>query len=131
MAERMPVLRRARLVGGREVSVVAGWLAAAGFKGLKNWIWLAIISGVIAAIWAFVAVADRRHENTLDVARDAGATAAVAAGQQQTLDQLGDANNAAQELRDLGERSARRYADCLLDSRDKAACERYNPDPQP
>lgn len=113
------------------MSAIAGWLAAAGFRGLRNWIWIAIIGAIVAAIWTFVAIADRRHENALEVAAGAGASAAVVAGQAQTLDQLGDANNAAQELRTGGERSAARYAGCLLDSRDKAACERFNPGPRP
>jgi hypothetical protein len=105
-----------------------GFLAAAGFRGIANWIWIAIVGAIVAAIWTFVAVADRRHENSLEVAKQAGGTAAVVAGQAQTLDQLGDANHAAQELRNSGERSTARYADCLLDSRDKQACERFNPD---
>ncbi len=105
------------------------FLAAAGFKGLANWIWIAIVGAVIASIWAFVAITDRRHENTLDIAREAGGTAAIVAGQAQTLNQLGDANDAAQDLRTGGKRSAARYSGCLLDSRDKAACERFNPDP--
>jgi hypothetical protein len=107
------------------------FLAAAGFKGIRNWIWIAVIGAVIAAIWTFVAIADRRHENTLEVATQAGAATAVVAGQAQTLDQLGDANHAAQDLRTGGERSAARYSGCLLDSRDKAACERFNPGAQP
>ena len=105
------------------------FLAAAGFKGLKNWIWIAIVGAVIAAIWTFVAIADRRHENALEVAKDAGATGAVVAGQAQTLDQLGDANNAEQDLRSSGERSAARFDQCLLDNRDKRTCERFRPAP--
>lgn len=107
------------------------FLAAAGWRGLKNWIWIAIVGAAVAAIWTFVAIADRRHENALELAAGAGASAAIVAGQAQTLDQLGDANDAAQELRTGGERSAARYSGCLLDSRDKAACERFNPSPRP
>jgi hypothetical protein len=111
------------------VSTVATFLAAAGFKGLKNWIWIALIGAAIAGVWTFVAIADRRHENALDVAADAGALGAVVAGQTQTLDQLGDANNAEDNLRSSGERSAARFDQCLLDSRDKRTCERYRPAP--
>lgn len=106
---------------------IGTFLAAAGWRGLKNWIWIAIIGAAVAAIWTFVAVADRRHENALEVAKDAGAIGAVAAGQAQTLDQLGDANNAEETLRSSGERSAARFDQCLLDAREPAGCERYRP----
>lgn len=105
------------------------WLGAAGFKGLKNWIWIAIVGSAIAAIWTFVAIADRRHENALDVAAESGAVSAAAKGLTQTLDQLGDANNAEQNLRSSGERSAARFDQCLLDARDPSTCERYRPLP--
>lgn len=111
------------------MSWVGTFLAAAGWRGLKNWIWIAIIGAAVAAIWTFVAIADRRHENALEVAKDARATGATAAGQAQTLDQLGDANNAQQDLRQSGERSAARFDQCLLDNRDKRTCERYRPAP--
>lgn len=113
------------------MGTIGTFLAAAGFKGLKNWIWIAIVAAIVAAIWAAVAIADRRHENALDVAADAGALGAVVAGQTQTLDQLGDANNAEETLRSTGERSAARFDQCLLDNRDKRTCERYRPAAQP
>jgi hypothetical protein len=109
------------------VSAVATFLAAAGFRGLKNWIWIALIGAAIAGVWTFIAIADRRHENALDVAADAGAMGAVVAGQAQTLDQLGDANNAEDNLRSSGERSAARFDQCMLDNRIKRTCERYRP----
>lgn len=111
------------------MTTIGTFLAAAGWRGLKNWIWIAIVGAVIAAIWTFVTINDRRHENTLEVAKEAGATGAVVAGQAQTLDQLGDANNAEQDLRSSGERSAARFDQCLLDNRDKTTCERYRPAP--
>lgn len=91
-------------------------------------------AGVLATLglmaWLLLAIADRWHENTIAVATEAGATGAVVAGQNQTLEQLKDANDAEQDLRSSGERSALRYSDCLLDARDRAACERYNPLPR-
>ena len=105
------------------------FLGAAGLKGIANWIWIAIVSALIAAIWAVVAIADRRHENALQTAAKGGAAASVVAGQAQTFNQLGDANHAEQDLRSSGERSAQRHADCLRDSRDRTACERYRPLP--
>lgn len=109
------------------MSAIATFLAAAGFKGLKNWIWITIVGAAVAGIWIIVAINDRRHENALEVAKDAGATGAIVAGQAQTLDQLGDANNAEQDLREHGERSAARFDQCLLDARNPAGCERYRP----
>ena len=111
------------------MSAIATFLAAAGFRGLKNWIWIALIGAAITVILTFVAVADRRHENALEVAADAGAIGAVVAGLTQTLDQLGDANDAEETLRSSGERSADRFDQCLLDNRDKSTCERYRPAP--
>jgi uncharacterized membrane protein YccC len=108
---------------------IGGFLAAAGFRGIANWIWIAIVGAAIAGIWTFVAVADRRHENALEVAAEGGATAATNKGLAQTLDQLGDANNAEDNLRSSGERSAARFDQCLLDNRDKRTCERYRPAP--
>jgi hypothetical protein len=95
---------------------LAPWVAGAA---------LVAIIGLLAAL--LMAIADRWHENTIAVATEAGATGAVVAGQAQTLDQLGDANHAEQNLRSSGERDPKRYAGCLLDSRDKARCERFNP----
>jgi flagellar biosynthesis/type III secretory pathway M-ring protein FliF/YscJ len=113
------------------MSAIGAFLAAAGFRGIANWIWIALVAALVAAIWAFVAIADRRHENALETAAAGGATGAVVAGQTQTLDQLGDANNAQQDLRERGERSAARHDQCLRDARDPAGCERYRPLAQP
>jgi len=98
---------------------LAPWAAGVGVLAI-----LGLLAGLAATI------ADRWHENTITVAQEAGATAAVVAGQNQTLDQLGDANNAEQDLRSSGERSPMRYADCLLDARNKDSCERYRPVPR-
>lgn len=109
------------------MSAIAAFLAAAGWRGVRNWIWIAIVGAAVAAIWTLVAIADRRHQHSLEVAKNAGAIGAIVAGQEQTLDQLGDANNAEQILRSAGERSSARYEQCLLDARDPAGCERYRP----
>lgn len=101
------------------------WLAA--LTPLGRTVLIGALVAIIAVIWIIIEIADRRHQNALDAASTAGAASAVAGGQAQTLDQLGDANNAAQDLRSAGERSPLRYSHCLLDSRDKAACERFKP----
>lgn len=96
------------------MNVLGKFLAAAGWQGLKNWIWIALVGAAVAAIWTFVAIADRRHENALDVARDAGAAAAVVAGQQTTIDQVKDAKNAADQIRN--DRGFVRYCQCVRDA---------------
>ena len=84
---------------------------------------------IIAALLVFMVmrIAAGWFQQTIDTAKEAGASEAVIAGQTSTLDQLGDANNAEQDLRSSGERDPRRYADCLRDSRDKGRCGRFNP----
>lgn len=96
------------------MSWLATFLGAAGFKGLKNWVWIAIIAAGVAAIWAFVAIADRRHENALEVAAQGGAASAIAAGQQVTIDQVKDAKDAADQIRH--NRGFVRYCQCLRDA---------------
>lgn len=104
-----------------------GNLLGASFAGLKVKVWLAL-AGVLAVVaFVVIRVADNAVEDTLDTAKEAGASGVVIAGQEQTLDQLGDANDAEKDLRAGGERSAARYDQCLQDSRRRAACERYRP----
>lgn len=107
------------------MSEILGMLGAKGLLGLQRWIWIAV---VIAAILIVIQIADAWHQNSLDMAEDAGATKAVVAGQNQTLDQLKDANDAEQEIRN-GDRSRVAYDECLRNNRNKPACERYNPEP--
>ena len=95
------------------------------FAGLEVKIWLAIAVFLAGVAFVVIQVADNAVEDTLDTAKDAGAAEAVIEEKNQTLDQLGDANDAEQDLR--GERNADRYSQCLSDSRDKSRCERYRP----
>ena len=85
--------------------------------------------GLGLIVWAIIGTYDNTLDDARDTGREAGAAGAVIAGQAQTLDQLKDANDAEQDLRSSGERSARKYDQCLLDSRRKEACERYRPVP--
>lgn len=111
------------------MSWLGTFLAAAGFRGIANWIWIALVAAAIGGIWAFVAIADRRHENALETAAEGGAASAVAAGYQQTLDQLEDANNAEQDLRSAGPRSQPAFDECLRNNRNRAACDDLRPLP--
>jgi hypothetical protein len=107
---------------------LTGWFASLAPRG-----WL-LVGGaaalVIAGIVAFK-VLDNSGKRTVAVARQAGTVEAVATGQAQTLEQLKDANDAEQDLRSSGERSAARFDQCLQDSRRPAACERYRPVARP
>ena len=93
----------------------------------KGWIALGVVALLIAGVTAAVLISDNRDERLVETAKGSGAAEAVITGQTATLDQLGDANNAEQDLRAGGERSAARYAECLRNSRRPAACERYRP----
>ena len=94
----------------------------------KRFAWVPLVIAALLVLAFIYWIATSWFDTAIDTAKDAGTTEAVVAGQNQTLDQLGDANVAEQNLRTGGERSAERYAGCLLDSRNKDRCERYNPD---
>lgn len=104
---------------------IGAWFLGKGVAGLARWAWIGIIA---ALVFVVIMIADRWHENTITTAENAGATKAVVAGQNQTLEQLGDANDAEQNLNAGGERSSTRYNDCLRDNRKPRSCQRYNPD---
>ena len=104
------------------------FLTARGLLGLAKGAWLAIAAiGLLLIVWAIADSFNDTIDDARTAGREAGAQGAVIAGQNQTLEQLGDANAAEQDLRSSGERSARKYDQCLLDNRRKAACERYKP----
>ena len=104
------------------------WLAAKGALALARGAWIFIaLAGIALIAWA----AADRFADTIDTATETGRTIGgqetVIAGQNQTLDQLGDAKHAQQDLRERGLRSDARYQQCLLDSDRPDACERYKP----
>lgn len=92
----------------------------------KGWIVIAAVGLVIAAITAVVLIADNRDKRMIETAQDSGKSEAVIEGQNQTLDQLKEANDAEREV-NRRERNAARFDQCLQDSRDAARCERYRP----
>ena len=104
------------------------FLTANGLFGLARWGWIVIaLVGALLIAWAIIGTYDNTLDDARENGREAGAACTVIAGQNQTLDQLKDANDAEQDLRSAGDRDARRYEQCLLDNRRKAACERYRP----
>lgn len=107
------------------------FLGKAGWYGIRNYVWLAAILLFIAAIVAAVMIGrhavDRALEQSAEQGEEIGGQAAVIAGQKQTLDQLGDAKNAENDLTRAGDRSAIGYNECLRNNRRKQSCERYKP----
>ena len=108
-----------------------GFLSGAGrFIGSiapKGWIAIGLVTLLIAGVTAAVLISGQRDDRLIETAQEGGAADAVISGQNTTLDQLGDANNAEQEIRNAGERSAARFDDCLRNNRREGACERFRP----
>lgn len=93
----------------------------------KGWLVIGVAAALVAAVAAVVIISDNRDKRLVETAEGAGAADAVITGQNRTLDQLGDANDAEANLRAGGERNADRFNQCLQDSRRPEACERYRP----
>ncbi|MBX7496745.1 hypothetical protein K3172_12840 [Qipengyuania sp. 6B39] len=102
-----------------------GQALGASLGPLKVKAWL-MIAAVIAGL-AFVAIriADNAFEDTLDTAKDAGKAEAVVEGHETTLQQVGAANEAGNQVRD--DRGNSRYDECVRSATDATAgnCERY------
>jgi hypothetical protein len=104
------------------------WLAAKGLLGLARWGWLLVaLAGVLATIAAITGNVKNTLDKATETGREAGESAAVAAGQATTLEQIGNANEAGTKVRD--DIDGARYAACLLDNGPATAsnCERYKP----
>lgn len=108
---------------------VMGWLGL-GDAAAKRFAWLPWALAALLVVVIVIKVATNWFDTAIDTAKDAGAAGAIIRGQEQTLDQLGDANDAEEKLESGGERSSQRYAGCLRDALEPANCERYNPKPR-
>jgi len=98
------------------------WLAAKAL-GIPRGLWLIIAAALL--VWGVVAAFDNTVEQGLDTAKEAGASGAVIAGNKVTLDQVGVAHEAGNDIRnDVG---FARYCECLRSSTDATAgnCVRY------
>lgn len=104
-----------------------GWLTASGLLGLKNWVWLLLALFLALGTFAVITISDNAIEDTIETSKRAGAAEAVSAGQESTLDQIGDATHAGNEIRN--DRGDRKYRQCLRDSAPgyESSCERYKP----
>lgn len=80
--------------------MIGAWLTAQGLLGIKNLWWVLGIALIAAASATVIAVADNAVEDTLNTAKNAGASEAVVAGQKTTLSQNKDATDAGNEVRD-------------------------------
>lgn len=103
--------------------MIEAFLLAKGLLGMKNWVWIAVMSALVAAAFVVVSIADNTVESGLDRAEQSGASKAVAEGQAVTLDQVGKANEAEQDI-DRGGAAA--VDGCVSDARgDSTGCERF------
>ncbi|MCB2079628.1 MAG: hypothetical protein KDE55_18270, partial [Novosphingobium sp.] len=95
------------------------------FLSLKAGAWLAIVAGLGLLVFTTVRVFDNAVEDGLDTARQAGATDAVKTGQDTTLSQIGDANNASDQIRN--DAGLARFCECRLSATPDTAryCVRY------
>ena len=69
-----------------------------------GWIAIGVVALLIAGVTAAVLISGNRDDRLIDTAHKGGAADAVITGQNTTLNQLGDANDAQQEIRNAGER---------------------------
>lgn len=105
-----------------------GWLGA-GDAIAKRFAWAPPLVLAVVVVFIVIKVLTNWFDTSIETAKDAGASEVIIRGQAQTLDQIGDANNAENDLMAGGERSRALYADCLRDNTQRPdTCERYNPD---
>lgn len=99
------------------------WLGT-GFMGLTRGWWLAIAAAVALAAWLTI---DTFFDRVFETTREAGALEAENAGHETTLDQLGKANDAGNEVRNGSSSAA--YDQCVQDVAPgyESSCERYRP----
>ncbi|OYX62517.1 MAG: hypothetical protein B7Y88_14225 [Sphingomonadales bacterium 32-64-17] len=108
------------------------FLTAKSLFGFTRWVvWLAGAAVLAGLAWIVVEVIDNTFEDVIETAERAGATEAVVAGQATTLEQVGAAHEAGNEVRN--DRGNARYDQCLLDATDdtRANCERFAKQPVP
>lgn len=100
------------------------WAAFKGFgAGKKAAIGLLVLLGLVAVTTIVIRTATNWFDETLDRAEEKGAGAAVQAGQDLTLENIGEANDAADKIaRNLG---GAKYRECLRGTRTPANCEQY------
>ena len=111
------------------IPLIGGAIAGIKALGTGQKIGLSVLAllAIGAAIFTFIKVMDDRHENTIEVAEEAGAAKAVKAGQDVTLGQIGAAHEAGNKVRNGLDFS--KFCQCMRDvAGDGGVCQRYRPD---
>ena len=100
------------------------WIAGAGIGGIRRYVWIVVIAAIVAVA---VIVADKMLNRIEDTSRENGAQGAVLEGQEVTLGQVKEANDAEMEMD--ADRSDAKYQQCLQSSAEgfESHCERYRP----
>jgi hypothetical protein len=104
--------------------MIAAWTAFKAFgTGKKAAIGLLVLLALVAVTTIVIKTATNWFDETLDRAEEKGAGAAVQAGQDLTLENIGDANEAADQIvRDVDNA---KFRECLRGTRTPINCERY------
>ncbi|MXO73593.1 hypothetical protein [Alteraurantiacibacter buctensis] len=109
--------------------MIPPFLAARGLFGMARWIWLLIALAGVLALAAAVTGSVRDIVQTItSTAHEGGKAEATAAGHQTTFEQIGEAHEAGNEVRN--DRGSARYDECLQSAAPgyEGNCERYRPD---
>lgn len=101
-----------------------GWFKLAGWLGVPRYIWALLVIAALAAVviwWTQAEKADDKANQTI------GAQGAVIEGQQTTLEQIGEANDAGNDIR--ADRDSAKFDECVRSAAEGYAgyCERYRP----
>lgn len=114
------------------IASLGAWFGIKSFFGVPRWgIAAAIIALVVAGAITAITITDHTVHTTLKTvattAKEAGAAQAVSAGQQTTLNQVGAAHAASDEIRSGA--SSAKFDECVRDSAPgyAGACNRYKP----
>lgn len=92
--------------------------------GVPRYVWAIGVLAAIAAVWLWAARAEKADD---EANQTIGAQGAVIEGQETTIEQVGKANDAGEEVRN--DRGSARYDECLRSAAEgyTGFCERYRP----
>lgn len=101
------------------------WFVKPGAFGFLNWLWIVAVAALIGTV---VLIVDNAVDDAFDRAETKGALEAINAGQETTLEQVGAANEAEQEI-NRGGRSRDAYDSCMRHAATgfESGCDRYRP----
>jgi len=100
--------------------MIHAWLMKRALFGLKKWIWLLIVAGLIAALFLWFHLAEQADDKAN---QEIGATTERNIQLETTLERTNQGNQAREEIRnDVGDA---RYAQCLRTARTPENCIRF------